>query len=84
MIGGGYYILEYIGIVAWWVFLNIRAVFLNGDKRRFYPFAELWKGRRLDLGGKQEDKRPYTMTGFLIMIVPMLIAIFIISMRSGR
>jgi len=70
-----------IGIMAWWIFLNIKAVFLERDKRRYYSFAELWKGRSFDLGGKQEDERPYTMTGFIIMIAPMLITIL---MRSCR
>ena len=77
--GIGYWICEIIGMIVWWIFLNIRAVFLKKNNRRYYPFAELWKGRSLDLGGEQPDDRPCTLTGFLIIVVPMLIAIF---MRS--
>ena len=67
------WIFEIIGIVSFWIYLNIKVFFLTEDKPCYYSFAELWKGRSSDLGGDKQDGRPYTITGFIILIAIMLI-----------
>ena len=40
-----YHFCEIIGIVVFWIYLNLKTFFEEKDKRRYYSFAELWRGR---------------------------------------
>jgi len=70
-----YIIFEFIGIVFFWIFLNLKTLFEGKNKRRYYSFAELLKGRSIEYGGEQ-DGRPYTQVGFVVMLIIALIALF--------
>ena len=75
--GGGYWIFEFIGIIFFWVFLNIKTLFQEKYERRYYSFVELWKGATYLPPGNMPDKRPYTTTGFIILMSFFLILIFL-------
>ena len=53
-----YDICEFIGISFFWILLNSRTFFLEKDKRHYYTFAELWKGRTYLFSKGKPDERP--------------------------
>ena len=77
--GGGYWICEFIGLMFFWVFLNIKALFQAKDERRYYSFFELWKGTTYLPPGDKPDERPYTTAGFLILFLFAFKYIFLTS-----
>ena len=72
-----YDICEFVGISFFWILLNSRTFFLEKDKRHYYTFAELWKGRTYLFSKGKPDERPYTTIGFIILFTIIFIAMFI-------
>ena len=77
--GAGYWIGEFIGLIFFWFFLNIKALFQEKDERRYYSFFELWKGATYLPPGDKPDERPYTTVGCIIWLSIMLIGLLLTS-----
>ena len=65
---------EFLGVVYFWMKLNIQAILNKGE---YVKFSKLWKGRDYPLN-KQADGRPYRNVGIAIFFIFM----FIVVIRS--
>ncbi len=55
-----------IGVVLYYVALNLRQCFVPRASRRFYTYSQLWSGRE---SGSAHDGRPYAMVGVLCILL---------------
>lgn len=68
--GTGYCLFSLFGVLIYWLILNIKNYFLSKQNKRYYSFAELWKGQYF-------DGRFYFLVGFCVVMGLVALTIYL-------